>query len=388
MGFLTGRVSCLRFRVERSAPKLFGPEQLERLEERAIGKQRTAAKDGVESGWLAGDDILDTTFDLAKNIVNDALHFSLRIDTQKLPGDLLRAYTRIELQALAAENPTGRPSLRQKREAREAARAKLEDEARDGRFLRRRAYPVLWERLSNTLLVGTTSANIVQRLVTLFQETFQAALTFCDAGFQARQLAKDDGLEGLEPSSFQAGVDRAAVAWVGDPATGNYLGNEFLLWLWYVLDVEEDTLRLADGSEATVMLARTMVLECPKAVSGSESIRSDAPGRLPEARRAIQVGKLPRKVGLTVARHGQQYDLTLQAETLGLSGARLPTSEESDDRQRAEERVEHLRQLLETIDLLYGAFLKRRLSGDWPHELERMQRWLQRDDRARRQAAG
>lgn len=94
MGFFTGRVTFLRFAVNGSAPSVFGPEHLEKLSNHAIGKQRTESKDGTEAGWIAGDDILDLGFDLAKNIVGDALHFSLRVDSKKLPGDLLRAYAR------------------------------------------------------------------------------------------------------------------------------------------------------------------------------------------------------------------------------------------------------------------------------------------------------
>src|SRR5436309_9003489 len=126
MGFLAGRVSFLRFRVDGPSPGLFGPDHLEKLSGHAIGRQQAASKDGTEVGWIAGDDILDLGFDLAKNVIADTLHFALRLDTQKLPADLLRAYARAELQALAAENPSGRPSLKQKKEAREAARQRLE----------------------------------------------------------------------------------------------------------------------------------------------------------------------------------------------------------------------------------------------------------------------
>ena len=49
----------------------------------------------------------DTFLDLAKNIVNDALLFDLRIDTEKPPADLLRAYTAIELKAISKHNPSG-----------------------------------------------------------------------------------------------------------------------------------------------------------------------------------------------------------------------------------------------------------------------------------------
>src|SRR5947209_11869075 len=128
MGFFTGRLTCTRFRVAGRAPRSFGPEHLEQLTANVIGKQRVAAADGSQAGWTAGDHILDTRFDLAKNVVNDALHFALRIDAQKIPGDLMRAYAQVELDALAAGNPSGRPSARQKREAREAARAKIEAE--------------------------------------------------------------------------------------------------------------------------------------------------------------------------------------------------------------------------------------------------------------------
>ena len=79
-------------------------------------------------------------------------------------------------------------------------------------------------------------------------------------------------------------------------------------------------------------------LECPRGQTGRESITSDGPTRLPEAPRAIQSGKLPRKVGLIVVRHDQQYEMTLQAETLAVSGCRLPAPEAADERARLEER--------------------------------------------------
>ena len=82
------------------------------------------------------------------------------------------AYTQEELVGLAASNPSGRPSARQKRDARQAALQRLEDEARDGRFLKRKAYPVLWDAPSNELLIGSTAAGEIDRLLTLFEATF------------------------------------------------------------------------------------------------------------------------------------------------------------------------------------------------------------------------
>jgi hypothetical protein len=373
MGFLTGRVSYVRFQVDGPSPGIFGPEHLEKLAARSIGKQVTASKDGTEAGWIAGDDILDLGFDLAKNVINDALHYSLRLDTQKLPAELLRAYAREELQVLAAANPSGKPSAKQKKEAKEAARQKLEAEAKDGRFTRRKAYPLLWDGPGNQLLVGTTSAAILDHAQRLFKETFGCELTPIDAGRRALQQRKEE--VDLRPSAFAPSGESGEVAWVNDPANPSYLGNEFLLWLWFTLEMDGDTIPLADGSEVAVMMVRTLALECPRAISGSETIRSDGPTKLPEARRAIQAGKLPRQAGLILARHGSQYELTLQAETLAVSPAKLPPVEEKD-RAGLDERVGQVRHLKETVDLLFDAFLDRRLKKGWPDELLRMRRWL------------
>jgi hypothetical protein len=392
MGFFSCRVTCARFRVRGRAPRAFGPEHLENLAAHAIGKQRQAAADGVEVGWTAGDHLLDTRFDLAKNVVNDTLHFGLRIDQQKVPADLLRAYTQVELEGLAAGNPSGLPSNRQRREARARARERLENEARDGRFLRRKAYPLLWDALSNELLAGTTAVTVVDRLHTLFQQTFGHGFEVRSAGQQAFDLAQarqqTRGVDDARPSLFVPGVSPADLAWVPDEASRDFLGNEFLLWLWYTLDTDDDTLTLADGSEVAVMLARSLVLECPRGQTGRQGITSDGPARLPEARRAIQAGKLPRKAGLTLVRHDHQYELTLQAETLAISGARLPAPEEAEERGRLEERVTLLRHLLETLDLLYDAFGRVRLGEGWPKELVKVQKWLQRDDRGRLSVIG
>lgn len=384
MGFFSGRVTCTRFRVAGKSPGMFGPGHLEKLEGRAIGKHRALAGDGVEVGWTAGAHLLDTNFDLAKNIVNDVLNFAIRLDQQKLPGDLLKAYADIELQALAANNPSGMPSARQKREARQAARDRLEEEARDGRFLKRKTFPVLWDSPSNELLVSTTSPTVIDRLLTLFQQTFGHGFEPLSAGVQAFQLARGrdntSGVDDAQPSAFASGQSSEPLAWAPDESSRDFLGNEFLFWLWFMLDAEHDTIKLNDGSDVTLMLTKTLVLECPRAQTGKEVITSDAPTRLPEARRAIQAGKLPRKVGMIVVRQDQQYDLTLQGESLAIGGAAMPALDAADERARLEERVTQLRHLLETLDLLYDAFCAVRTTDDWSKELARIQKWLKRTE--------
>jgi hypothetical protein len=379
MSFFSGRVTCCRYRITGRSLSTFHADHLDKLAEHAIGRQRVATGDGSQFGWTAGDHILDTKFDLAKNIVNDTMQFALRIDEHKPPGDLLRAYFQVELEALAAQNPSGMPSGRQKREARMLAKDRLEQEAKDGRYLRRKAIPILWDAPSGELIVASTAATAIDRLHTLFKQTFDRGLEPLSAGRQAFVHAEASGqARGVDDAVATAFVpgQSSAVAWTPDETNRDFLGNEFILWLWHYLENESDTLVVGDQSEVAVMLARTLTLECPRGQTGRESISSDGPTKLPEALRAIQAGKLPRKVGLTMVRHDEQYEFTLQAESLAVSAARLPAPEAEDERARQEERVTQLRSLLETLDLVYAAFLERRLGEQWAKETAKMKKWL------------
>lgn len=386
MGFFSGRATFLHFKVNGPAPRLFDDEHLDRLKDRQAGRQRIASADGVETGWTAGDHVLDTDFHLAKNIINDTLTFDLRVDTDKIPSDLLRAYYAVELKALSKNNPSGFASARQKREAKEIARERLEQEAKDGRYKKRKCIPVLWDRQTNEVLFGATSLTQVDRLCSLFEQTFGIGLDCITAGRRAYQLAELHSrtrmVDDSAPSAFVPGVSPPDVAWIADESSRDFIGNEFLLWLWYYTDVQSDTIKLADSSEVTLMLARTLNLECPRGVTGHETISHEGPTRLPEARRAIQSGKLPRKVGLTMVRHSEQYELTLHAETLAVGGAKLPPpDEESDARGKLDDRANQLRALIETLDLLYDAFGQKRFGKDWEQELLGMQKWLKREER-------
>jgi recombination associated protein RdgC len=379
MGFLSGRVAFARFRVSGAALRGFSAEKIEKLSALAFGSQRLASADGVEVGWTAGDHILDSAFDLEKNVIADALHFAFRIDTEKPPADLLHAYAALELQGAAAINP----SARDKREARAAARDRLEREARDGRYTRRKVFDVLWDGPSNELLVSTTAVSVIDRLHAHFQKTFGRKFEPITAGSLAFTLAEarrqTRGVDDARPSAFVPSLATGDVAWVLGDSSRDFLGNEFLLWLWFRTDSEQETLPLSDGSDVAIMPARTLTLECPRGQTGKESITSEGPTRLPEAMRAVQAGKLPRKCGLTLLRHDATVELTLHAETLAVTGAKLPPCEETG-RFAVEERIGQVRSLIETLDLMYDAFGNVRCGSAWAKELAQMQKWLARGE--------
>jgi hypothetical protein len=391
MGFWNGRVTFTRYQVGGESPLPFGEEIIEQARARLIGHNNSAdPSDGVGTGWAGGEHVLDVTLDAAKNIVDDGLHMSIRIDTDKIPASLLRAYTQIEIDAVAQLNPSGVATKGQRQDAKEAARKRAEAEAADGRFRRLNHVPILWDGRANILYAGSTSSNVLERLQALFRETFDRSLEPLTSGSLADHLAARGHSDAERPGGkldarrlalvTESGGPECVFAWSDDsPSAMDYLGNEFMLWIWHTLQNDGDTIALGDGSEVTVMLTKTLTLDCPRGETGRDQLTDDAPYRLPEAFRALQAGKLPRKAGMILVRQGAQFELTLQAESLAVSGAALPKPEEKPSSQFEARiaRLERLRHLSDTLDLLFETYLTRRTSSNWNDELGRIRRWLQ-----------
>ncbi|MFO0944489.1 MAG: hypothetical protein U1D30_00870 [Planctomycetota bacterium] len=385
MGFLTGRVTYERFKVGGRDFSTFDEKHLETAERFAIGKVGGIAADGIEVGFTAGDHILDVHFDFEKNVINDALHLAMRVDTNKVPGDLFKAYMQMELAALAANNPSGHPTKSQKQEAREAAEARCEEEAKTGKFKKMKAFPLLWDARQGIVYFGGSNLTAIERFLSLFKESFGRTLTRITAGTLAHDGAAESGharaLEDLTPAVFAGPKRKISVAWVADEfGSRDFLGNEFLLWLWWVLETQSEGIKLADESVVTCMLNKTLSLECPLNETGKETISSEAPTRLPEAKRAILGGKLPRKTGITMVRHEEQYELTLSAESLAVGGAALPKLDSEPGRPMLEDRMDQIRHLSETVDLLFDAFCRRRLSSHWGQDQSGIRHWLEKEE--------
>ncbi|MEN6458386.1 MAG: hypothetical protein ABFC63_05600 [Thermoguttaceae bacterium] len=387
MGFLSGSITSECFRIGGEQPRQFGSDHIKTLKRFAIGQMETASPEQADVGFLAGGHLFDLDFDLEKNVIGDSLHFGVRIDTNQIPAAVRKAWLQMELAALMADNPDGRPTKLQRQEAKEAVAARCEEEASRGSSRRMQQFPVLWDARQGILFFGGTSVTAGEQCRDLCARAFDLELGRLTAGHRAQEWATEakrhKALEDVAPSAFQPGDARTDIAWWNnEPGNLDFLGNEFLLWLWWRWETQSDTIALPDHSEVIGMFARTLSLQCPRDESGKETITAESPVRLPEAAQAIRTGKLPRKAGLTLVRHGEQYELTLQAETFTISGARIQTddADEGEEGQGIlESRIESVRGLHETVALLFRAFCERRIGKHWTGELEQIHRWLKTD---------
>lgn len=394
MGFLSGSVTFQKFHVTNDPTDAFGAEHLEKLQQFRIGAFETNLYEKPNVGFTAGGHLFDTDFELEKNLIGDALHFGIRVDSCQIPGPIKKAWMKQELAPLMVDNPGARPSKAVRDEAKEAVEARCADEADQGNFKKMNETSILWDSGSESIYIGSTSEKNNELCLGLLEQAFEIELAQHTPTTAMESFAHENGLVAqlheAQPTAFipELGIP-PMVWWNGESENYDYVGNEFLLWLWWNFEIQSGSIQLPDESVIDGFFARSLNLDCPFGESGKESISSDSPVTLPEASLAIKMGKLPRKAGLTLASDGMQYDFSIQAESLSIGSAKIKELSESAEPPTDEERIEWLRSLSETIDGLFTEFCGRRLGGKWDAEVKKMTKWLLSDtpNVARKRAA-
>jgi hypothetical protein len=387
MGFASGSVSFRRFAVVGQSPSAIDQSLLDQLSEHALRPRETGVPEESEYGWSGGRHVLDGQFTFDHNVFADSLFFGLRIDTNKVPGDLKKAYQIMEEEAVAASNPSGFISKLQKKDVKDTMRRKIDDELRSGKFRRSKLIPLLWDLPSQTLY-ASAAGKTYEMLSEIFERTFGLTLMPLSAGSIALRLLEPHGrrrdYEDLRPTRFVPGPagegQYPEYPWVlKGPEPKDFVGNEFLLWLWHEADHKTGTIKTESKTvgEITVFLDRSLDLDCAYAQTGRDTLRGDAPTRMPEARDALRSGKVPRKAGILLNVNNQGYKLTLNPEGFVITSAVLPEVEEADTpRVLFEERIALLRDFSKTLDALFETFLKLRGSSTWESQVSSIRRWI------------
>lgn len=148
-----------------------------------------------------------------------------------------------------------------------------------------------------------------------------------------------------------------------------FLGLEFLLWLWFSRDITEGALPLEDIGIVDVTLESQLSLMDPLTSTERVVIRGADPCSSPEADQALRSGKLPNVAVLRIIKGESEWLATLNAETLGLSGVKLPALLTEADDERFLERMSLLEELTDFLDGLYAKFIHTRLSDSWQEEV-------------------
>jgi hypothetical protein len=160
-----------------------------------------------------------------------------------------------------------------------------------------------------------------------------------------------------------------------------FLGNEFLTWIWFAIENDEDIIQRCDPDVQSLDVGNRMVLE-HRWANGIETvaIKGDAAG-LEEGLLALSKGAQVTEINLIYKSGSLQWQFSLKGESLSFSGLKLPetaAAEQSEDMEGIVlEKLYLYEKPFNFIDELYRLFIELRLSRQWDATLTGMKKWIQ-----------
>jgi hypothetical protein len=390
MSFETGKVSFKIFGVTGQASTAVDEPILEKVREHLFKVQEFGTPEEVEYGWTGPRHLFDAEISFDNCVYANCLHLNLRIDTNKVPGARRKALQAQEEAALAKNNPSGFISKNQKREAKDTVERSLEQEIKDGKHRRSRLVPVLWN-LETAHVYTNASGATLEKLNEIMERTFGVELQGRSAGELAAIYCNRDNVgskvfDDLRPTRFVRGPegdgqvpDYPWVAKGSEPK--NFLGNEFLLYLWYMSDAKSGAVTTQNGKDITIFIDRSLELDCAYGQTGRETLRGDGPSRSQEAKTGLRMGKVPRKAYFIIDHEREQYGLTLNPESMTFSSVGLPEVEEAESpRVLFEERIASIARFRGTISTLFSTFMQARVDTQmWGNIVTSIQQWINKE---------
>ena len=153
-----------------------------------------------------------------------------------------------------------------------------------------------------------------------------------------------------------------------------YLGPEFLTWLWWRAEVEPG-FRHADGAQVFVHFDEHLEFRGERSAARRTVLRAGMPGASMEARAALRSGKTLVAARILLARGEDEVRFTFRAEQMDVSGLKLPRPEGDTRAERLQASMEAQELFLDDLELCFRTFLGVRCGPAWEAELERIRAW-------------
>ena len=160
-----------------------------------------------------------------------------------------------------------------------------------------------------------------------------------------------------------------------------FLGDEFLTWLWFVIDQDSSILKKMDPELTSLEIGNRIVLKKRNKKAAERITIKGEDADLDEAMLALKKGALVAEFNLIYRSAQQKWQFTLKGESLNLSSLKTPQiapPESQDDLEAAVlEKIFLYDKILQFLEKLYKTFIKLRTSNRWQsHEVPLIKKWL------------
>jgi hypothetical protein len=160
-----------------------------------------------------------------------------------------------------------------------------------------------------------------------------------------------------------------------------FLGYEYLTWLWFVIEKDQDRIRGLGQEPADLEIGNRIVLENKKrdAVE-SITIKGDDAG-LEEGVLALRKGGVVTELNLSCRAADQDWRFTVKAESLHMVGLKCPKTgpveSEEDIEGAVLEKVYLCEKAVQLMHDLFKEFIRLRVSEDWDRKVvPLMRQWM------------
>jgi hypothetical protein len=160
-----------------------------------------------------------------------------------------------------------------------------------------------------------------------------------------------------------------------------FLGDEFLTWLWFVIEHEPALLKRMDPDLTSFEIGNRVVLKKIKKESVERITIKGENANFEEGMLALNKGALVAELNLVCRTTEQKWQFTLKGESLNLSGFKTPQIaplENPDDLEGTIlEKVFLYDKILQFLEKLYKHFIKLRTSKTWQSRVVPMiKKWM------------
>lgn len=154
---------------------------------------------------------------------------------------------------------------------------------------------------------------------------------------------------------------------LGFDSTHGFLGEEFLLWLWFRFETEGGEFRLGGGRVVGIAIDDLLQFAPDLDDDVVATLRHGLPTKSPEARAGLRQGHRIGRARVILAEGARQWSAIIDGETLAVMSARLPDDAEDAEtaQDRTADRSANWLMLHEILGDLFAVFLRARSADGW-----------------------
>lgn len=154
----------------------------------------------------------------------------------------------------------------------------------------------------------------------------------------------------------------------GFDSTFGFLGEEFLLWLWWMWETEGGDFALPNCTAPVGIAFDDVLVFAPLGDDDTvQALKHGMPTRATTARTALRGGHRVGMAKLIIGMHQLQWSVTIDGATMACRSVKLP--KDSDDietaSERTAERAGHWKALQSIVEGLFERFLEVRTAAGW-----------------------